>query len=79
MRSYFAVAGNIVFSGGYLACLRWSRELVHRNHTRIVKIVVAHPDEKLAKIVAEITSDQERWIAYGRTLPTKRLRRAANG
>ena len=81
MRTFFAISGRRVFNGGYIDCLLWANSVVTRNHTRIAKVLIARPGEKVARVVAEITQDGLRIIQrpVGRVVGLRTLRRASNG
>lgn len=54
-------------------CLRWAQARACSTGS-VVKIIVARPGERFARIVAEVTSDGVRASPSHRVIPMKRLR-----
>jgi hypothetical protein len=72
MHSFFAFHQNTVIQHGFLHCLLWAREEVG-NGVPVVKIAIARPAVKDARIVAEITDSGVKRIEGGRLIPVKTL------
>ena len=73
MRCYFAMAGALAFSGGWLMCLNWGVERVKEDPPSVVKIILVRAGVRQGRVVAEITSDGMRYIENGRYIPRKKL------
>jgi hypothetical protein len=78
MKTFFAVSSKLVIIGGLMDCKRWADSLIQNHKAKIVKIFVARPDEKQARIVFEITKEGMREVSTGRTIPITDLKRKLN-
>ena len=72
MHSFFAFHKQRGIQHGFGHCLYWSKEEV-RNGIPIVKIAIARPAVKDARIVAEVTESGVQRIDGGRLIPVKNL------
>jgi len=72
MRSFFAFHQDAGIQHGFLHGLLWAREEVG-NGVPVVKIAIARPAVKDARIVAEITDSGVQRIEGGRLIPVKQL------
>ncbi len=66
MRTYCAIVNNQTHWNGWFSCIHWAQDRINIDSALVVKIHVARPDEKLMRVVAEITSQGIRHIQNGR-------------
>ena len=72
MYSFFAFHKQGGIQHGFLHCLHWSKAEI-RNGIHIVKIAIARPAVKDARIVAEVTESGVQRIEGGRLISVKNL------
>ncbi len=73
MRTYIAKYGKQRFTGGLFQCINWGRHEAEESTSIVVKIHKARAGEKLARVVAEVTSENVQMIEHGRYVPLRRL------
>ena len=72
MRSFFAFHKDAGIQHGFFGCLHWAEAEI-RNGIPVVKIAIARPAVKNARIVAEVTESGVQRIKGGRLIPVKTL------
>ncbi len=72
MRIYIAATKNHSYTNGWFNCLKWAQSEVGSLGT-IIKIYVARPNVKTARIVAEVTIEGIRVIHNGRYVNLRSL------
>ena len=78
MHTYIAFTGKLRHMGGFAQCLSWGRQMVASNHTRICKIAKARKGVKQARLVAEITRSETRFLSSGRIVKLSQIMRRTN-
>lgn len=74
MRTYCAVANKHIHWNGWHGCFLWAQEIIGTDPAIIVKIHVARPDQKLMRVVSEITNEGVRHIENGRSVPVSKVK-----
>ena len=74
MRSFFAFHKDAGIQHGFFGCLHWAEAEVG-NGVSVVTIATARPDDKNARIVAEVTESGVQRIKGGRLIPVKTLKK----
>ena len=72
MRTYIAATKNSSYTNGWFNCLKWAQSEVESSGA-IIKIHVARPEVKTARIVAEVTTEGIRVINNGRYVTLRSL------
>lgn len=74
VRSFVALHAGALHRGGWVDCILWARSRVVSDPSKPAKIFTARPGAKRARVVAEVSADQERLINGGRLVPVRTLR-----
>ncbi|MBW7835070.1 MAG: hypothetical protein H3C28_00315 [Sphingomonadales bacterium] len=61
--------------GSLAGCLDWARREVQNDPLAIAKVFKVRGEQKRAKIICEVANDGYRWIAHGRHVKRKDIRR----
>ena len=72
MRCYFAKHDNEIFSGGWLTVIHWAKLRINSN-TDLIKIFTCRPEDKYARVIAELSLKGERYFKGGRLVSLKAL------
>lgn len=56
-------------------CLAWARREIQSDPMAIAKVFKVRCEQKRAKIICEVTNDGCRWVAHGRYVKRKDIRR----
>ena len=70
MRTYFAISPERVVQNGFLACVIWAEQEAARIDGP-VKIATARPEDRVVRIVGEVTSTGYSFSRAGRTIALK--------
>lgn len=61
--------------GSLAGCLDWAQREAQNDHLAIAKVFKVRPEQKQSKIICEVTHSGYRWIAHGRYVKRKDIRR----
>lgn len=74
MRCYIATRPGGTYTGGWYGCIAWAQDEIRGNPLIVVKLHVARPGVKTARVVAEVAANGVRLIENGRNVPLALLR-----
>lgn len=73
MHTYIAITGQgNATTGGWFQCLQWAKQQIEDTVT-VVKVFVAKPGEKEARVVGEVSLDGVRFLPGERQLAIRKL------
>jgi hypothetical protein len=79
MKTFIASTGRQRISTSWYHALSWACEKVRVDADNIVKIYIARPGDKRARVVAEVTHEGIRQIEKGRLVDLKKLEVVTDG
>ena len=79
MKCFIAATQRQSICGGLPDCIYWATAAVKVNSHEVIKIHVARPGVKNARVIMEVTKDGIRQICDGRVVAVKRLVRKSGG